>query len=310
MTASSPMDYRRDLETEWPRVQSAIERRDVEQVAPEAFRTNYYGNGNARPVIIRARNVYGDLKARWTDEFLRREFGNTDVHVYVSTDGTFPGGDGPYDPSKYRIVAMSFGECLDRINGNVGQPILSTSERCYLYQCPAELFAGMLSDYTNPPYVPRDGETNTNIWLSGAGAVTPPHWDLADNILVQIRGAKQVLLWSPDQYPYLYLTPLGEVHSRQSPIEPERRRSDKFPAFVNANALSGNLEWGDMLFIPAGWTHYIKTVESSISINHWWTTEDFRKLLNATNEILHSCRMDLQVLSMYLIGEKCGKLVR
>ena len=87
---------------------------------------------------------------------------------------------------------------------------------------------------------------------------------------MQVSGVKRLMLWSPEQYEQLYVTPWGEVHDRQSPIDVKNPDLGRYPRFAEARALEAVLNPGDMIYIPMAWLHYVETVETSISINYWW----------------------------------------
>jgi hypothetical protein len=216
-----------------------------------------------KPVVITGNVNHSRALRRWTPTYLKSTIGSRRVNVYVSADGTFPGGMGPYDNNKYRNVEMTVSECIDRMNGLKLDHVLTLGEKCYLYQSPAEHFQDILGDLRDPPYLPEQLGPGVgfiqNVWMSGAGNVTPIHYDLSENLLVQILGEKRVLLWDPTQYPLLYLNPIGTQHDRQSRIDVNRPDPVSFPRFVNAKALEHILRPGEMLYIPAFWMHCVYT---------------------------------------------------
>lgn len=158
---------------------------------------------------------------------------------------------------------------------------------------PAEHFQDILGDLHDPPYLPEelgpDGGFIQNVWMSGAGNVTPIHYDLSENLLVQILGEKRVLLWDPTQYPLLYLNPIGTQHDRQSRIDVNHPDPTFFPRFVNAKALEHILlRPGEMLYIPAFWMHYVYTIKFSVSVNYWWTSPQLAHFIFGMQKILMS----------------------
>lgn len=235
----------------------------------DTFR-RYTSSAGARPVIVSG-ELTGSKALNWSAQHLHTTMGEQKLQVYVSLTGTFPGGDGPYDETKYRLVEMKLGECIDRMSGNDQfAPILGRGERCYVYQSPASAFSEISTDLAKPRFVPDFSSVMQNFWVSGTGNVTPPHLDLAENLLVQISGKKEVLLWSPADVDRLYINPLGRKHSRQSRIDLMNFDEDSFPAFREARAWAGVLDAGDMIYIPWGWIHFVLTRSFSVSANYWW----------------------------------------
>jgi len=245
-----------------------------------------------RPVVITGSANCSQALCRWTPAYLKSTVGSRRVSVYVSADGSFPGGRGPYDKNKYLNVEMTVSECIDRMNGLKLNPILAPGEKCYLYQSPAEHFQDILGDLDDPSYLPeelvRGRDFVQSVWMSGAGNVTPIHYDLSENILVQIVGEKRVLLWDPAQYPLLYLNPIGALHDRQSRIDVNRPDPTSFPKFMNAKALEYILGPGESLYIPAFWMHYVHTINFSVSVTYWWGSPQVARFISGMQKILMS----------------------
>jgi len=234
----------------------------------------YCTREHGRPLVIKGAFARPELCEQWTPAYLGAAAGDKQVLAYVSADGRFPGGRGPYDDKVHRAVEMSMRECIERMSSEQHPPILAEGERCYLYQANASLFGDLLQALPDPAQVPTrwsaTGKVIKNLWISSAGNITPLHHDYVENILLQVNGVKRVLLWGPEQYDLLYVTPFGEPHDRQSPIDVNDADLEKYPRFAEASALEAVLGPGDMLYLPLGWFHHIETEEMAVSINYWW----------------------------------------
>ena len=44
----------------------------------------------------------------------------------------------------------------------------------------------------------------------------------------------------------------------------------KFPKLYRRPFYDVHLNAGDMLFIPRGWWHFVKSLSNSISVSYWW----------------------------------------
>ncbi len=223
-----------------------------------------------RPVVFAGalRGTFCD----WDFDYLSRRAGHVACRVLLSRDGQFPGGHWRgADRDRLCVASIRLSECLARMaNPDRFDPIVWEGERQYLYQIPLSDL-GMLGDVELPERLrPRPRGLGRYLWISQPGNITPPHADFAENLLGQIHGTKEVLLWDAKQYRSLYLHPLGEpheVHSRLDITEPDLER---FPDFSRARALSARLEPGDVLYIPFDAVHCVHSATASISLNHWW----------------------------------------
>jgi len=226
-----------------------------------------------RPFIVR--NAAANCRAvkTWSPEHLKSKLGTTEIHVYVSIDGSFEGGMGPWDESKKRVVMMPFGELVDRLHEPERfSPILGHGEKYYAYQTPAGFYEPVLPDLERPAFFPEAArKAPPSVWVSSAGSMTPPHTDCAiDNLFLQIVGKKRVLLWDPSQAPLLYIRPFGVVHSRQSAFDARNVDLDAFPQLREARAAIGEVGAGDALFIPKSWIHLVITETFSVSATFWY----------------------------------------
>ncbi len=122
-----------------------------------------------------------------------------------------------------------------------------------------------------PEYVEK--YTNCNIWFGTCGTVSPLHYDSYDNFLVQVHGYKYVRLYQSDQSKFLYVKKDDKGTTAQgniSRVNVESPDLDKCPLFVQATYTETLLKPGDMLFIPRGCWHYLRSLSTSISTNFWF----------------------------------------
>ena len=94
------------------------------------------------------------------------------------------------------------------------------------------------------------------------------HYDVMDNVLVQIVGRKKVTLWHPNDVPYLYIEGSS---SRVLDIQDTLT----FPLLLKSRPRTIILEPGDVLFIPALWFHHVEsllddTSTLSVAVNIFW----------------------------------------
>lgn len=180
------------------------------------------------------------------------------------------GGD-YLDPSKRLRERMSLGEYVDRVirpraaasgEGDEsaslppysGNTPLSTSEFATLGFRYPEPFEGKAFEY------PR-------LWIGPKGSMTPLHYDSRDNLICQYVGTKQLMLFPPSQIKWLYTRGLAPSWSGV----PDPRRPDlrACPLFANARAVELTLGPGELLYLPARWSHFVVNQDTSVMVNFW-----------------------------------------
>lgn len=105
-------------------------------------------------------------------------------------------------------------------------------------------------------------------WLGPAGTVTPLHCDYDDNIFAQIWGTKRIFLAPPHHDEFLYPREANAI-LYGSPFDPEAPDYDRFPLARQAAVIECIVEPGDMLYVPAGWYHQVRSLAFSLSANRW-----------------------------------------
>lgn len=92
-----------------------------------------------------------------------------------------------------------------------------------------------------------------SIYVGPAGTVTPLHQDFwrTHSCLTQVLGSKRMVLFSPE-----------------SADLPPARNTDELAQIENAVAYECELRAGEMLFMPAGWWHWVEALETSVTVSH------------------------------------------
>lgn len=116
------------------------------------------------------------------------------------------------------------------------------------------------------------GQVMRQMFFGPVGTVTPLHYDPDDNVFCQIVGAKYLRLYPPSETARLYARE-GSLPNN-SMVEPpdillgenSGAYCDSFPKFVDAKYVETVLEPSDLLYIPLGWWHFVKSLSTSISV--------------------------------------------
>jgi hypothetical protein len=117
-----------------------------------------------------------------------------------------------------------------------------------------------------PAYFKKMGPPR--FWLGPAGTVTPLHCDYDDNIFAQIWGTKRLFLSPPHHDEFLYPREANAILFG-SPFNPEAPDFEKFPLARQAVMIECIMQPGELLYVPAGWYHQVRSLTFSLSANRW-----------------------------------------
>jgi len=219
------------------------------------FRTEFYAQN--LPVKLVDMLDHWPAMAKWSLDYLRDHYGNERVEVTASRDG---------DP-RYEINleqhrrSMLFAEFIARIEAGTGNDVYLVANNRFFEKPGMSALLDDLGDL--PGYIKRDDRAaQTYLWLGPSGTVTPLHHDVMNVLFCQIRGRKRVLLIPPDETPWLY----NEV-AVYSEVVLERADLRRFPLFGHVAPVEVIVNPGEILFIPVGWWHHVRSLDTSISVS-------------------------------------------
>jgi len=105
-------------------------------------------------------------------------------------------------------------------------------------------------------------------WLGPGGTVTPLHCDYDDNLFAQVWGRKRIWLAPPHHGEFLYPREANALLFG-SPFDPDAPDDERYPLARQAALVEVVVEAGDMLYVPAGWYHQVRSLDFSLSANRW-----------------------------------------
>ncbi len=82
----------------------------------------------------------------------------------------------------------------------------------------------------------RIGSANTQLWT---------HYDIMDNVLIQVHGTKRLIMFKPSDIDYLYID--GDKSLVNDIEQPDY---EIYPLIRQVTPYTGILKSGDCLFIP------------------------------------------------------------
>ncbi|KAL1515219.1 hypothetical protein AB1Y20_001855 [Prymnesium parvum] len=215
--------------------------------------------------------------SRWKDfHWLRAAYGHRLVPVEL---GRLQVGEGSGAASRGRWAEriMHLDEFVDTflLREHLAEGEGRHAEIGYLAQHALfEQLRQLQHDFSIPTICSLGKLKHVNAWLGPGGTVTPCHFDSYDNIFAQVVGYKYVRLFEVNQSDFMYgikeaATGL-EAQGNLSAVDVENPDLKAHPLFANAKYTDAILSPGDMLYVPAGVWHYVRSLTSSFSISFWF----------------------------------------
>lgn len=228
------------------------------------FTTDYLDQ--KKPAIISGSINWLAIK-KWTPSFLKESYPTKEVALTVfSPEINMPGTE----------LKLKMPEAVNLVCNNTDE-----SKRYYLMQRSLHNeFPELLSDIDMPRYADKSKEHIINFWFGQQGVNTKPHYDYSNNFLVQVVGRKRVRLFAPNDTSHMYPYSIHDRVTMDRVDHPAVQASQiadidfmvdsHFPNFKLTTCFEGFLDPGDLLYIPAGWWHEVKSLDVSMSVNFWW----------------------------------------
>lgn len=155
----------------------------------------------------------------------------------------------------------------------------------YLMAPLSELPAALRADAPPPAHLHGTTIQNAKLWIGATGFVSSLHRDLADNLHAQVSGRKRFTLVAPRQSACVYPNSLFDGVPNGCRVDVEHPDYARFPRLREAEMFVAELGPGDVIYIPRGWWHHVRTLELSISVNFWWARGARRLLVQAADYV-------------------------
>ena len=217
---------------------------------------------NNRPCIVKKATTQWTAFKKWSPHYFQEKYPDKKVDMQVTYFE-------PLGKFRYDTKRLTMPEAISHMCNNNDANV-----KYYLaHQSITNDFTELQQDIGKFDFTSNDKKYDLNFWFGEAGNKTPLHFDYPQNLHTQIRGKKYIQLYDPAQnyclYPPTYEKGRERYHVSQV-INPDEPDPEKFPMFRTAIPHVGVLEPGDVIYIPSGWWHFIKSTELSISVNLWW----------------------------------------
>ena len=232
----------------------------IERIAPpsaDEFERRYIKA--SRPVILRGAIDDWPAMRKWTPGYFRDRFGDRVVPAARKKNGAiYDAKTGVnYEPVKFR-------DYLDSIEG--ASPL-----DLYMIFRTHEHAPELLDDVVRPIYTRRSPWYRSRFWLAPPRTKGPLHRDLPQNLYAQISGRKEFVMLDRRETRRVHRYPFYSGVPNYSPVDAFEPDLERHPRFRGAPLLLAALEPGDLFFIPSLWWHQARSIDTSLSVNLWWT---------------------------------------
>ena len=224
----------------------------VKTISKQDFINNYFKP--QKPVVIE--NCIEDWPAhsKWNLEYMATVAGDKEVPLYDDRPVDYK--DGFNEPH----AIMTMREYVDLLKRE------PTKYRIFLWNILKEV-PQLKKDFKFPDFGLRLMKSLPMLFFGGSDSHTFMHIDidLANIFHFHFEGKKQAILFDPKQTKYLYKVPHSLI--TREDIDIENPNFKKWPALKKATGWKGDLEHGNMLYIPEGYWHYMKYITPGFSMS-------------------------------------------
>jgi hypothetical protein len=241
------------------------------------------------PVLFREVASDWPCTRLWTLPYLRERLTEKLVTVTSSAAALYRPDEARGHYAAEQMLQMTFADFLDRISGS--GPDLD-GKHYYLHKQSLDQHLPELKpDVPIPAYIEASPFLMTSLWMGPAGSITPIHHDFTNNLFLQVRGRKRLILYPPDPEHAFYRLPFRSLGGRSS-WHISRVGSlttfdrGAFPRFKDAEPIDLVVEPGTMLLIPNFYWHEVHSLDTpSISLSYWWDARSFQEIETSINSI-------------------------
>ena len=235
-------------------IPGTIERRS--RLSRAEFLHSYYSVN--RPVILRDHMKDWKSLTTWSPQYFKKRFGDEEVEIMSDRNS-----DPQYElNSQNHKRKTTLGKFVDLVT-SVGE----TNDQ-YMVANNKTLQTGKLKELLSdivpfPEFLdPKRLSGNAFLWFGPAGTVTPLHHDTMNILIAQVYGRKRFIL-IPSFQTHLIYNRVGVF----SDVDCEAPDYERYPLFRDVQKIELELEPGEVLFIPVGWWHHVRSLAISISVS-------------------------------------------
>ncbi|XP_015918318.2 bifunctional peptidase and arginyl-hydroxylase JMJD5 isoform X1 [Parasteatoda tepidariorum] len=212
---------------------------------------------NSKPVIITdgISNWPAMTSRSWSIDYMLEKTSFRTVPIELGSK---------YTDENWTQKLMTVKEFVEHYIWNQSKEIGYLAQHNFFTQIPE-----LKEDIDTPYYIDDKAFVDISIWFGPSGTISPLHYDPKHNLLAQVLGTKYIRLYSKEQSPYVYARE-DPLFYNTSQVDVENPDLEEFPLFSKAKYSECVLKPGNLLYIPPGCWHYVRSLSTSISISFWW----------------------------------------
>lgn len=227
-----------------------------ERLSRQQFLEQYYAAN--RPVVMTGLTDAWPALKLWTADYLKKALGDAEAEIMTGLDAN---RRCELNLQQHRRV-VRFADYVDMVFGGGATNdhyLVANNQFFQRPECRRLLDdLTVFEDYLDPALL--DGRCF--LWFGPGGTVTPLHHDACNIMMAPVFGRKRLYVIPADQWQYVYNT-TGFF----SDVDCENPDFERWPYFRYATVIELTLEPGDVMFMPVGWWHHVRTIEPSAMIS-------------------------------------------
>jgi hypothetical protein len=249
--SASVLEIQRDLSRLSPKARTIERRRGV---SGEEFLEKYYAAN--KPVVLCDLMDLWEAPHKWTPQYLKKVCGNEEVEIMAAreTNPEYEIDDAPHRKK------VKFSTYVDMVtSGKETNDYYMTARNNFFGREGVRPLLKDIEVFTE--YLKETNGEGVFLWFGPKGTITPLHHDMMNIFMAQVQGRKHVKLVPASEIELIYNH--FAVYSQVDPAKPDL---SKFPKYQYANVIDLELAPGEVLFLPVGWWHWVKALDTSITV--------------------------------------------
>jgi len=240
-----------------------------ENVTKEQFL--HFIHPKREPALLRSVDI-GECTSKWTTDYICEKVGSVNVKVHISSSPLMD-----FINKNFLYKTLTFEELVKRASTVACDLENPTPNEFYYLRSLGhdrrgrdiadikKQFPSLANDIRIPDFFEESNFFSSVFRIASPGVQLWTHYDVMDNLLIQVKGRKRMALFSPNDALNMYL-----IGDKSQVLDIDNPDCKLHPKFILAQRYECLMEPGDIIFIPALWFHNTLALDFSIAINVFW----------------------------------------